>query len=687
MLVDEKSAPSARVCRRRLWLAAAIVSLLPASTGAQGLTGALIGTVKDEQGGALAGARVTISSPALIGGRVTLVTSDRGHLRFPSLAPGEYAFEIDLEGFMPYREAGIRIGAAATIERTVILKVTGPVESLVVEGAGSRIEARDPGFGTRFSGGDITAIPTRRASMFDFVRAAPGISPTSPSSAIATTVSAFGSGTNENHFLFDGTNTTCPCSGVARSEPGVDFIQEVQIQSVGASAEFGNMQGAVINVISRQGSDRFLFDTSYYAQAGGLTSQPVMLPYLDSGGRESGYERAAYRDYTANLGGPAIRDRLWFFAGYQYVEDADSQPGTDPAFPRRYEMSKVFAKLTWRLAPDWQLVQSFHDEIGFTPDRPTVVTPFEAITRPHVSVPAVTFGNLTHTVSANTVWDLRAGRFVNSRDDELSTGTMSTPSRFDRVTGVTSDAPPRVGSVTIMRTTAKATITHYRPALLGMDHQWKTGGQFERGEHYSRGVIPTGTRYEDKAGAPLQSISSPASTVGGLSVTLSAFATDAITVGDRLTVNAGVRFDHSRAISQDLFAVDAAGNETDTVIDGLGTLYTWNLWSPRFGLTSKLSANGRTMLRASYGRFYQGVMTGEIEPFHPGATPTTMVAFNPITGDYSGVSRIVDPKINLQFDPGTRAPRTDVRTPTRSSLPERGEVVRRPEPARRCACP
>ena len=143
----------------------------------------------------------------------------------------------------------------------------GLAESVVVEGAGSRIEARNPGFGTRFGPEDIEAIPTRRSSMFDLIRAAPGVSPTSPSSGIATTISAFGSGTNENQFLIDGMNTTCPCSGVARSEPGVDFIQEVQVHSVGASAEFGNMQGAVVNVITKQGGERFLFDASYYGQA------------------------------------------------------------------------------------------------------------------------------------------------------------------------------------------------------------------------------------------------------------------------------------------------------------------------------------------------------------------------------------------------------------------------------------
>src|SRR5436309_2156560 len=115
--------------------------------------------------------------------------------------------------------------------------------------------------------------------MFDFLRTARGISATSPSSGTTTTVSAFGSGTNENQFLIDGTNFTCPCNGIARAEPGIDFIQEVQVQSLGASAEYGNVQGAVINVVTRQGSERFLHDASSYGQTSGLTSQPVTLSF------------------------------------------------------------------------------------------------------------------------------------------------------------------------------------------------------------------------------------------------------------------------------------------------------------------------------------------------------------------------------------------------------------------------
>ena len=159
-----------------------------------------------------------------------------------------------------------------------VVGLAGVAQSVEVTGANSRIDARNPGFGTLFEQEDIPTIPTRRASMFDFIRMAPGISPTSPGSMTNTTVSAFGSGTNENQFLFDGTNFTCPCAGITRSEPGIDFIQEIQVQSIGASAEFGNVQGAVINVVTKQGGERFQYDASSYGQTAGMTSQPVQLP-------------------------------------------------------------------------------------------------------------------------------------------------------------------------------------------------------------------------------------------------------------------------------------------------------------------------------------------------------------------------------------------------------------------------
>jgi hypothetical protein len=209
------------------------------------------------------------------------------------------------------------------------------------------------------------------------------------------------------------------------------------------------------------------------------------------------------------------------------------------------------------------------------------------------------------------------------------------------------------------RVTAKAVLNHYKSGWFGGDHQMRVGTQFERGEHDAPAVIPGGVRYVDNGGQPFQSISRTPAISGGRFNTTALFASDSLTVNDRVTVNAGVRFDHSDAISQDLPALDAQGNETDDVIKGLGKLYTWNVLSPRLGATVKLTENGRTILRASYGRFNQGVLTGELSPFHPGVTPTTTMAFDAATGGYTTLVSVVDPKVNLLLDPDTRTPRTD----------------------------
>ena len=645
--------------RWSLALLALLVTLSTALTriaAAQGLTGTLIGSVKDEQGAVLPGALVRVASSTLIGGPASVTTNERGQLRFPILPPGTYELDVALSGFALYHEADIRIGAGATIERTVVLRVGGIAESVVVQGTGSRIEARSSGVESRFGAEYLRAVPTRRFSMFDSIRAAPGVSPTSPSSGTVNTVSAFGSGGNENLFLIDGTNFTCPCAGVSRAEPSVDIIQEVQVQSVGVSAEYGNIQGTVFNVVTRQGSNRFLADGSVYGQSSGLTAQPVVLP-VAGGHATSAYERN--RDFTTNGGGPVRRDRLWFFAGYQYLRDYDSQPGTDPQFPRTYEQNKIFAKLTWQFRPGLQLMQSYNQEFWVNPQAPTQVTPFDATVRPNASVPTVTFGNLTQALSNGTVWDVRIGRFDYSRRDDPNSGDPTRPNRFDRVTGVSSGNPPQIGGLTLARTTFKATLSHYQQGLFGADHEWKVGTQVEQGRHSQPQVVPSGVRFIDNNGQPFQAVSNSPSNSGGEFITAALFATDAVMLGERVTVNAGVRFDHSRAISPDLHAADANGGETGAIVSGLGTLYEWNVVSPRLGVTAKLTADGRTLLRASYGRFNQGVLTGEISPIHPAVTSITTSEFDPATGGYTRLVSVVDPKVNLALDPHTRTPRTD----------------------------
>jgi hypothetical protein len=645
-------------CRRWVGLLAlALVGALPIGTAAQSLTGSLNGSVKDQQGNSIRDAVVRITSPALIGGERHTFSDDKGEWRFAALPPGRYALSVELPPrFAPYLKEGIGVGAGAAIELPIVLPVAGIVESVSV--TAPPIDLRNSGLETRFDSDYIRTIPMRRFSMFDLVRSAPGVSPTSPSSGTNGTISTFGSGVNENAFLIDGTDFTCPCQGVARAEPIVDVIQEVDVVSIGASVEHGNIQGGVVSVVTRQGSARFSGEASYYAQPSSLTAQPVVLAVSDGTQPSSGYERVRYRDLTALLGGPAKRDRVWVFGAYQYLRDYDSQPGADPAFPRTYQQNKIFAKVTSRITPSLWLMNSFHEEFWVDPTPPTLATPFVATDRTNASVPSMTFAHLTHTVSSRTMWEARVGRFMMHQNDDPSSGDRTTPARIDQSTGVSSGNASPLGSFLLDRITVKGILNRYEQGTLG-HHLFRLGGEFERGEHRLRQFLPGGVQYIDSDGMPFLAVFRDPSHAGGVSKTLGLFGSDSMAIGDRLTIDAGLRFDHSRALSQDLSALDTEGNETATVTTGLGTLYTWNVFSPRIGAIFKLDTTGLTVLRATYGRFNQGVLTGELDPVSPGNTPIRTMAYDPATGDYTRFVSEVDPRLNISIDPHTRPPHTD----------------------------
>ena len=179
-------------------------------------------------------------------------------------------------------------------------------------------------------------------------------------------------------------------------------------------------------MITKSGSERLIFDAAYRAQMPALTSQPVRLPYGD---RLTGYERVRYRDFTTTLGGPIGR-RLRFFAGYQYLRDYDSQPGANPAWPRKDQQDKIFAKLTWLIAPTWRLATTFHEEIWANPQRSTSTKPIETTQLAEASLPAFNFGHLTHA-ARTTVWELTLGHFRFFQTTSPGRGDSTTPNRID----------------------------------------------------------------------------------------------------------------------------------------------------------------------------------------------------------------------------------------------------------------
>ena len=134
-----------------------------------------------------------------------------------------------------HHEEGITIGAGTTIDRPVILALASFANAVTVEATPG--VARDSGLSTRFRDNYLASMPSRQNSMFDTIKSAPGVSPTSPSSGTVNTVSVFGQGVNENQFLIDGTNFTCPVRASrapsrARRHPGSPGADDRRLRRV-----------------------------------------------------------------------------------------------------------------------------------------------------------------------------------------------------------------------------------------------------------------------------------------------------------------------------------------------------------------------------------------------------------------------------------------------------------------------
>ncbi len=647
------------------------VLLAAATAAAQPITGSILGAVADAQGGALPGVAVVLSSDQLPGGPRTGVTDARGQYRFPNLPPGDYVLTATLPGFAAYREEGLRVRVGGTTERRVTLELAGVAETVAVTAESPVVDTRRSGVSTNFSADYLENTPLRRFSFFDFTKAAPGMSATNPTSGSSSRVSAFGSGVDENKYLMDGVDFTAPVSGAAWPWPDTDVIEEIEVVSLGASAEFGNSPGAVFNVVTRQGTNVFRGDAAYYGMYDALTAKPIRFNAAgerDPGGW--GFTRNRYRDVTAHAGGPIRRDRAWIYGGYQFLQDWDNQPGTDPAHPRKFGANRVFWKLTANLTPDLRFMHTYHDDYWVIPSTPTVSEPFETGWTFSGRNPSLTFGRITHALSTSTFYEAGVSGFY-SPGDLSEPNNPGVPRRNDIDNGLASGGAPTYDIFRQGRTEAKAKLHHYAGGFLNADHDFKIGVVHVVGNHSAHGGYTPGPGYPDGVvyydngdGTPNYILTGTPFHEGGEFRETGLFAEDVMTFGDRTTISAGVRVDHVRGISPDvddlvLTDVRTLAFEPRGTVAGRGELYRWTNVGPRLGFNVRLDDDGATVLRGNWGRFYRTAITGELSGVHPGQATLREFYWNPATGGYDVPGPVYAPDTNFGYDPESRAPRTD----------------------------
>jgi outer membrane receptor protein involved in Fe transport len=649
-------------------LAASLFVLLAVPALAQRTTGGISGTVKDSTGAMLPGVTVSVSGPAIVGTQ-TATTNEQGFYRFINLPPGDYQLVFTLQGFTSVTRRGLRVPVGGTIEGDAALAVRQMQESIDVVGDSSVLDTTSNEVGANFDREWVENAPLRRYSFFDLVASAPGSVQAGDGSA---RTHMYGSSYDENSFQVDGVDITDNYFNEALAEPNVDAIAEVEVLSLGAPAEYGNLTGAVYNIVTRQGSNEFHGDLNLFFQSDGLTSNNTdgivnpdgsFLNACSEGDGRCPWKRDRYTDITAQLGGPIVKDKLWFFASYQNQRDYYWDAGfayTD-LLRTNERTDRYFFKLNWQINPKHKLVGTFHhdeqdDDLG--PAALGAAATTAASRRGKTPTPGLGY---TGVLSEKTVVDVRySGFYGNVSIGPTDPDQPRDLTHFiDNDTGVISGGHYYWYELEPKRNTVTAKVSHFADKFLGASHDFRFGVQ------YSDAEAPGLYGYNDLVYT--YSLSDPTYGYGiartpfsynGSSRSVGVFFDDTIRVNERFTINAGVRWDYNKAYSPEQQELDEGGNPTGTSFPATD-YYTWKQFSPRFGFNWRATADGKTVLKGHWGRYHRAVATGEFANIlGPNVKPYFAGGYDVPSGTFLDLVQISSNE-QLGVDPDYKSPRTD----------------------------
>jgi outer membrane receptor protein involved in Fe transport len=620
--------------------------------GQAAATGNVVGTVKDDSGGVLPGVSVELSGERVMGLR-TSITDERGQYFFRSLPPGLFDLSFTLAGFASEKRSGVRVLVGATIEENVTLRLEGVAESVTVSATAPVVDTKSTKVQTNYDREWIDNSPNQRRSFMDIVTSAPGVEAGDVQTRIQPV--SFGSNVDQNLYQLDGVDLTDHFNGNATTmvQPSIDTLEEVEVLSLGAPAEYGSHEGAVFNVVTRQGTNLFRGGAAFYYEHDGLTGRNT-TDDVDNG---DPFTRIDYNNVTAQLGGPVIQDRLWFFGAYEYLRDAFAVP-TVPAEAAGFtDLDHSFVKLNFEVRPGHQLtgLANFdleQEDFGLFPgENPETA---EGTGRDTITTSLAYTGIL----GANTILEGQyAGFYVDHNCCAAGGGGKVIDTRFENLdTGSASGAIFGWYEYHVDKTSISGKVSHHASDFLKSSHDFKFGVQYS--EAPVDGVYGVNDRIYTTDYVTGYGYDYTPYAYGGTVRSLGLFLDDSVQIGERLQLNLGLRFDNTHAGFSDQPVLDAEGNPTSAVMQGYD-VYTWNTLAPRLGFNLDLTGDGKTVLKAHYGRYYRAGNTGE---WVAATSPTRVQSFfgdwNFETDSFENLVLNGSPA-NASVDPGFDPARTD----------------------------
>jgi len=607
-----------------LLLAATVAGASTLHAQSQAINGTIEGVVRDGTGAVLPGASVNVSNLDT-GQQRTMTTNADGGYRAVLLSLGSYRVKAELQGFKTIERTGITLSAGQTAVVNFAMEVGGVAEVVSVTGEAPVSEPGKIDLGRTIGEAEIRNLPLVSRNPYNFAFLQANVTGYENEEFGVPRINANGTQMHTNYLIDGNTNTEKDRAGLRLLPASEIMVREVKLITSGFAPEFGHTTGMVYNAVTPSGSNDFRGSASYRFRRKGMSDRPFFLPAT------APKPDTHVNNYTATLGGPIVKDKWFFYGGYEFVDrdlSADRVIGVTAANASRLGLSTTavpaagvipasqsvnffLGKTDYQLAPEHKLSARY---FFFKNESPFNIGSTSS-GNPNTVEQATDFHDRMDSASAQLI-----SSFGSSRLNELrfqfarrhqsrtaSDGAGTGPAVF--VSGVANFGGP-VATVSdagfdfsqkIWQVIDNFTVLRGR-------HSFKVGGDFQYVDDFRRNnlfqlyTFPTVDAYlSAKSGTTPRSYSTFQQLVGDPEVSynstfLSLFVQDDVRVNDRLKVLFGLRYDLFKIPDARPFPANPASSEFK--VDK-------NNFAPRAGFSWSLDQSARTVLRASSGIMYE----------------------------------------------------------------------------------
>ncbi len=534
--------------------------------------------------------------------------------------------EVALPGFKSVKRAGITLTLGTTVTIDVTLAVASVSETVEVSGATPILDVKSSASNTQIAEALLQNLPTGRFQP-DVINLAPGVN-----SSVA-----FGGTQGSNALLMDGVDVSDPEGGTPWSFFNYNWVEQVQVVSLGANVEYGGFTGVAANSIVRSGSNRFTGLAEYLTERSNWIADNTGSLSPDLQAKFKPREIKSYWDTTAQIGGPLVKDKLFFFTGFQYFNRQDRPAGFTGDYTSEKD-PRYLGKMTWSASPNVR-VEGFveWDKYDIAGRGASARRPTTAVTALEPSPEWNWNAQVTWTIDSKTMLNVRNGGYTGYFPVEPTPPqTRSGPyPHYDPIPDVYTINVPYYGQFDRTRNVTAATLTRYADHFAGKAHEFKFGAEFERSKIRNESGYPGGRYYYDYGGQPYTVTLWQGYVVSATTNRTSLYAQDTWTVTDRLTLNPGIRLDINRG------SVPSGNVLSNHALVG------------RIGAAFDLLGDHRNVLRAHYGRYADGLFGGQFEFMDLSNQHPKIIAEVLGPNNFNEIDRR-DPSTNVGLDPNIK---------------------------------